>query len=249
MKNNYEKISALIIENKTIEKKIYDLQEEKFGFIQKIRTEIMDPVTSRIKNGYNQFDTEKLKSENRFIQISIAEDNLEIEDIEINDLHMFSPFGPGRYILPIEGNAVDNHPAMKQLAKLASDIIDGSGNHIEPFHRLVEINHMIADNRAEYTGQRTKAEEQYDRTNAAEIAKQHPELASDIETMDWTYDYADRPSKNYSEQEIRIRNGLKTLDLDDATDLFISLNKHYWTLLPYYLQKHPELTDSAVKHA
>ena len=66
-------------------------------------------------------------------------------------------------------------------------------------------------------------------------------LVAALDTMDWTYDYADRPSNASYEQERWIQAELGKLPLDDAVALFIRHSRSSWYYADAYLRMHPEV--------
>lgn len=64
-------------------------------------------------------------------------------------------------------------------------------------------------------------------------------LITDIKGMDWTYDYADRPSAASHEQERRIKTGLNAMDIDSAAVLLAVLSPGN-TIAINYLMSHPD---------
>ena len=64
-------------------------------------------------------------------------------------------------------------------------------------------------------------------------------LLSDIRTMDWSFDYADRPSSASHDQKARILKGLSMMTIDDAAAV-IGKNSKGNTMAIGYLMHHPD---------
>lgn len=78
----------------------------------------------------------------------------------------------------------------------------------------------------------------------------NPDLVQDIATMDWTYDYADRPSSKSGDQDSRIIRGLKSLPIANAIRLLGEHAHHSLGYAMYRLVFHPQYPkDSLAKVA
>lgn len=64
-------------------------------------------------------------------------------------------------------------------------------------------------------------------------------LVRDIATMDWTFDYADRPSSAMYDQKVRILQGIKAMDIDSAACALGSGSRGNSYAIGY-LRSHPE---------
>ncbi len=126
------------------------------------------------------------------------------------------------------------HGAIAAMAKFAASVIAGGQAETAPLNAM---DRQQAKNRAEGENIQARVENAVSRYAGLDaLLTAHEDLAREIAAMDWTYDYADRPAKSGYEREARIRAGLKTLSLEDATALFLAKNRIYWTKLLTYLQ-------------
>ena len=65
-----------------------------------------------------------------------------------------------------------------------------------------------------------------------------------METMDWTFDYADRPNSAFYDQRREIERRLKALPLDVAIG-FLDVAGHMWSYAYRLLRNHPDTMKAA----
>jgi hypothetical protein len=71
-----------------------------------------------------------------------------------------------------------------------------------------------------------------------------PELVRLMETMDWTYAFADRPSSESSRKEDQIRKRLHALPLEVAI-AFLHVAGRSWRFAYHLLRNHPDSVKAA----
>jgi hypothetical protein len=71
-----------------------------------------------------------------------------------------------------------------------------------------------------------------------------PELVRLMETMDWTFDYADRPNRVFYEQRDQIRKRLHALPFEVAI-AFLHVAGHSWSYAYHLLRNHPDSVKAA----
>lgn len=135
------------------------------------------------------------------------------------------------------------HSAVAAMAQFAASVFAGGQAEIAPINRCDRAAARLREEKRAIEERAVQQAKAWSGLSAVEA--RCPELVRDIASMDWTYDYADRPSRASGEQEQRIRRGLADLSLDEAAAVFVARNPIYWAKLPYYLMRHPALIQAA----
>jgi hypothetical protein len=145
------------------------------------------------------------------------------------------------WALPMSGPALQ-HPAFKRLAHLAEVIRNGGLNEIKKLRFFDDADQKLVDDLAReqaiIDGVIDEAVSQY------QPREWDPELVRLMETMDWTFDYADRPNSRFYEHRDQIRKRLHALPLEVAI-AFLHVAGHMWSYAYHLLRNHPDSVKAA----
>lgn len=141
-----------------------------------------------------------------------------------------------RWVLPLSGPAL-RHPAFQRQAEFAFAIL---ANEVMALNILLKIDRENDQLQAE-----AKEQQAIVAKAVATAAEQFPPAEWDaslvqlIKSMDWTFDYADRPESRFYDHRSRIQNALCALPLEVAV-AFIGLAGCEWKYPLQLLRRHPE---------
>jgi hypothetical protein len=145
------------------------------------------------------------------------------------------------YVLPLTGPAL-MHPAFQRLASLASAILSGRVSEIRKLRavdaELDEVDAGKAEQEAIIAAVIEEAVAEY------QPREWDPELVRLMETMDWTFDYADWPNSAFYDQRRQIERRLHALPLEVAI-AFLHVAGHSWRYAYHLLRNHPETVKAA----
>ena len=146
-----------------------------------------------------------------------------------------------KWVLPLTGPALQ-HAAFQRQAEFATDILLGKVPAIETLLALDTVN---AEINQEDDRQEAIVRAVIDEAVAQYVpAEWDAELVRLMETMDWTFDYADRPNSACYDQRDQIERRLKALPLEVAI-AFLHVPAHMWQYAYRLLRNHPEALKAA----
>ncbi len=158
------------------------------------------------------------------------------------DLKLCASRGGSSQVLMLSGPLLVHKPVAR-MAAVASAIHAGTAPEFEPLRDVDSAIRAVAERSAAAKAEARAAVAAH--PGLAQLTEAHPGLVRNLQTMDWTYEEADRPDPRSREQERQIEAGLWALGLEDATALFVSHNPIYWGYLGQYLDRHPDLKQRA----
>jgi len=145
------------------------------------------------------------------------------------------------WALPLTGPAL-RHAAFQRMANLAHAILRGDISEIKKLRYVDDADQKLVDDLAReqaiIDGVIEEAAAQY------QPNEWDAELVQLMETMDWTFDYADRPNSAFYDQRHQIERRLHALPLEVAI-AFLHVAGHMWSYAYHLLRKHPEAMKAA----
>ena len=146
-----------------------------------------------------------------------------------------------KWVFPLTGPALQ-HAAFQRQADFATDILLGKVPEIEDLLALDDENAAIDQ---EDDRQQAAVRAVIDEALAQYVPTQwDAELVRLMETMDWTFDYADRPNSACYDQRREIERRLKALPLEVAIS-FLDVAGHMWSYAYRLLRNHPDAMKAA----
>ena len=146
-----------------------------------------------------------------------------------------------KWVLPLTGPALQ-HAAFQRQADFATDILLGKVPEIEALLALDAENAAIDQ---EDDRQQAAVRAVIDEALAQYVPTEwDAELVRLMETMDWTFDYADRPNSAFYDQRREIERRLKALPLEVAIS-FLDVASHMWSYAYRLLRNHPDAMKAA----
>lgn len=236
-------------ETSALRTQFYELEKKRNETVIALEANAFHPITKNLTLGYTQFTPDNFTPELMFMRVSLrhnptliaGHDEYHDEHWSPSQLELRNPFSYRSYILPLSGLSDNAQPALRRLSTLAQAIYDGAHN-ITGLRQLLDIDQDRQNTRARIKAiAETLINDSLDRKRAAVLRNEHPALTETMRSMDWDYDMADHPSAYSRDMERTIRNELHKLPLDDATALFIDVNRTHWTRLLSYLNAHPDI--------
>lgn len=140
------------------------------------------------------------------------------------------------WVLPLTGPALQ-HPAFQRQAEFALDVLANKSMALNILLKLDREHDAIAKDAA--------AQQAIVVGIVAAVAQEFApaewdaDLVKQIRSMDWTFDYADRPESRFYDQRTLIQRRLCALPLEVAVG-FLSLAEREWQYPLRLLQNHPE---------
>ena len=145
------------------------------------------------------------------------------------------------WALPLMGPAL-RHAAFQRMANLAHAILRGDISEIKKLRFVDDADWNLVDDiareQAIIDAVIEEAVSQY------QPREWDPELVRLMETMDWTFDYADRPNSRFYEHRDQIRKRLHALPLEVAI-AFLHVAGHMWSYAYHLLRNHPDSVKAA----
>jgi hypothetical protein len=146
-----------------------------------------------------------------------------------------------KWVFPLTGPALQ-HAAFRRQAEFATDILLGKVPAIETLLALDTVNAEIEQ---EDDRQEAIIRAVIDEAVAQYVpAEWDAELVRLMESMDWTFDYADRPNGAFYDQRRQIERRLHVLPLEVAI-AFLHVPAHMWKYAYHLLRNHPEAMKAA----
>lgn len=137
------------------------------------------------------------------------------------DRHQFQT--QDRFALPLTGPAL-KHPAFARMAAFAHDLLHDRVQIVNVLRALDADNVSVA---ADYAAADARARNAIDDAIALHGANAGTELVKLIQSMDWTFDYADRPNPRFYDQRAQISEKLQALAPEQAI-AYLDAAQHSW---------------------
>jgi len=145
------------------------------------------------------------------------------------------------WALPMSGPALQ-HPAFKRLAHLADVIRNRGINEINKLRFVDDADQKLVEDIA-------REQAIIDGVIEGAVSQYQPrewdaDLVRLMETMDWTFDTADRPKSEFYDQRREITRRLHALPLEVAI-AFLHVAGHSWSYAYHLLRNHPDSVKAA----